>query len=111
MTDATVTISADYFVEIYSDAAKRAEAVCTINALAKQFDEEREGWNKERDELKAKLDCADVDRETYKDRAEAAERCIEDIDSYRRDCDYTQEETLRKIGDVIRAYSEAKEAK
>lgn len=61
---------------------------------------------KECDELRAKLDAAEVDRETYKDRAEAAERCIDEIYSL-IDC----EEADNTIGRIIRAYRAAKEVK
>lgn len=127
-----VTIDADYFAELYLTAkecvrSKHDCVECAVvkerDGLKKELDEhlkncrDRNCWlnaeykalTKERDELKAKLDCADVDRETYKDRAEAAEQCIEDV----WNCLSPQEIADNEYAhiDIIRAYREKKEAR
>lgn len=123
-----VTIDADFFAQLYAEANSRAEAVLTINEIAKERDElkaklesrekslsqatlgEFNRLREENETLKAKLDCADVDRETYKDRAEAAERCIDDI-ANNLNCLTGWENKHKIIEDAIRAYRERKEAK
>ena len=87
---------------------ERADKLKVINELNQVRELNRKCCD-ENETLKAKLDCADVDRETYKDRAEAAERCIEDV----WNCLSPQEIADNEYAHIaiIRAYREQNEAK
>lgn len=124
-----VTIDADYFAELYrnENQSHNCDNCKEVHARTKERDDARRAYDelerdllvtqKERDELKEKLDgeCKTcVSQEEAKVLAESlavAERCIEDIDIYLRDGDYTKEETLIRIRDVVCAYRKAKEGK
>lgn len=119
-----VTIHADYFAELYAKANEKYDSEDAKSKKIAELKDELQGSRncyyecrdellevaKERDKLKAKLDCADVDRETYKDRAEAAERCIEEMWSKMQTFDIPDRQRLIELESIIRAYREKKDA-
>ena len=101
-----VTIDAAWFAELYRKATEPKTQMVECKGECQSL----KALAKERDELKAKLDCAEVDRETYKDRAEAAERCIEEIEAVMSDGVIADCAEGMKVNGIIRAYREKKEA-
>lgn len=91
-------------LELKDEQCRGCAALCVSQLQCEEL-------TRDRDALRAKLDCAEVDREAFLKRAETAERCIEDV------YDVLKESVITDCGDglqvyeIIRAYREAKEAK
>ena len=130
MTDNNkVTIDADYFYELFRKA-NETDGICK-ECREEHTAEEFKALRRERDELKARLaDCEKrvlnkagetsagsvVVIESYKERLAAAERCIDDIDTFWHKWNIgvpfeDGENFFQRVYNTIRAYRAAKEAK